>query len=117
MKKVHKKIRFLLVILSTFLYALSNVFLKIASQNFSSIYNITFLVNLFIGGVILLLYGFVWQQTLKYYDLNIANSLKTLYLIWNILFSIIIFGERYYLNNYLGVFLIVLGVIVVNLDD
>lgn len=117
--KKNKTIKMILMQICIFLFALSNVSFKFASTYMASkgLFSIECIMSFVIGIATLGIYALIWQQVLKYYDLNVANAIKTLYLLWGVVFSIFIFKEQYKLSNFLGLILIILGIIVVIRKD
>lgn len=117
-----KKLRFramILIQICIFLFALSNVFFKFASNFMASegIFSIKYILNIIVGILILGLYALIWQQVLKYYQLNVANAIKNLYLLWGVIFSIFIFKEQYKISNFLGLIIIIIGILLIIIRD
>lgn len=117
--KKNKAIKVILMQICIFLFALSNVSFKFASIYMASkgLFSIECIMSFAMGIATLGIYALIWQQALKYYELNVANAIKTLYLLWGVVFSIFIFKEQYKLSNFLGLMLIILGIIVVIRKD
>ena len=97
---------------AVFLYSLSGVASKYAS-------NYEFLSPGFIlcyGVEILLLgiYAIIWQQIIKKTDLSVAYTNKAVGIFWSMIWSIVLFNEKIYINNVIGVVLIFIGTIMVN---
>ncbi|MCP1101252.1 drug/metabolite transporter (DMT)-like permease [Aequitasia blattaphilus] len=111
----NKTLGFILLQIAIFLFAFSNVFFKIAS-NFMAEYGLfsfECLCSMAGGILVLVIYALLWQQILKIYELNVANAIKTLYLIWGVFFAIVFFKEKYQWNNFLGLLCIILGIIII----
>lgn len=115
MKKSNRVLAMILMQICIFLFALSNVFFKFASNYMvlEGVFSLKFILCMGGGIGVLGGYAIIWQQTLKFYDLNVANAIKTLYLLWGIIFSIFIFKEDYKLNNFIGLVLIITGIIII----
>lgn len=117
--KNYKAIKMILMQICIFLFALSNVSFKFASTYMETkgLFSIECLMSFAMGIGTLGIYALIWQQVLKYYELNVANAIKTLYLLWGVVFSIFIFKEQYKLSNFLGLILIICGTVIVIRKD
>ena len=96
------------------LYALAGVMGKVASM-----YGFLSLGFLFFYGMeiaFLGVYALLWQQIIKRVDLTLAYANRATALIWSMLFAVVLFHERITPGNVLGIFLILAGTVVVNLD-
>lgn len=115
MKKKNKVLANVLMQLCIFLFATSNIFFKFASNYMADegIFSMKCMLSMALGIFILMCYAFFWQQLLKYYELNVANAIKTMYLLWGVFYAIIVFKEKYELNNFIGLALIILGIILI----
>lgn len=117
--KKYKPIKMILMQICIFLFALSNVSFKFASTYMETkgLFSIECIMSFVMGIATLGVYALIWQQVLKYYELNVANAIKTLYLLWGVVFSIFIFKEQYQLSNFLGLILIICGIIIIIIKD
>ena len=117
--KNYKAIKMILMQICIFLFALSNVSFKFASTYMETkgLFSIECIMSFVTGIGTLGVYALIWQQALKYYELNVANAIKTLYLLWGVVFSIFIFKEQYKLSNFLGLILIICGTVMVIRKD
>lgn len=96
-------------------YSVTSILSKTASQfDFLSIEYILCFVGIFfaIGS-----YAILWQQAIKKFKPSIGYSNKSVSLLWTIIFSAIIFGERITAYNTIGAIIIILGVIMVAQDE
>ncbi len=96
-------------------YAVTSILSKTASQYpFLSVKYILCFVGIFftIGS-----YAIFWQQAIKRFKPSIGYSNKSVSLIWTIIFSALIFGERITLYNIIGAVFIIAGVIMVAQDE
>lgn len=119
-KKTKNKVKAaILMQVCIFLFALSNVSFKFMSTAMVTHGLISFecLKFLAMGIGILGIYALLWQQVLKYFDLNVANAIKMLYLLWGIVFSIFILKENYKISNFIGLLFILAGIINIILKD
>ncbi len=96
-------------------YTLSTVVAKFASaEEFLS-----FKFFLFYGIEILILgvYAIFWQQIIKKFQISIAYANKAMALLWSLLWAILFFKEEITIKNIIGVIIVIIGTIIVNLDD
>lgn len=68
------------------------------------------------GGEILALgvYAVLWQQILKRIDISVAYANRAIAVFWSMLWALLIFHEEITVQNIAGIFLIILGIWVVN---
>ena len=103
---------FLILQSAVFLYSLSGIASKIASNyEFLSLgFILSYGAEIFILGV----YAIVWQQIIKKTDLSVAYTNKAITFFWSMLWSFLIFSENISLKNIIGVVLIFIGTLMVN---
>ncbi len=94
------------------IYSISSVIAKFASKQ-------GFMSAGFIGLYLLELaalgaYAVLWQQAIKHFQLSVAYVNKAMTLLWAMVWSLFIFGEKLTLHNILGVALVITGIIVIN---
>ena len=65
-------------------------------------------------GVLLGLYAFVWQKVIARIPIAVAYANKSAYLAWTQLGALAVFGENVTPVNWLGLALVLAGVVVVN---
>ena len=96
------------------IYSLSTIFAKIAAQQ-----NMVVKVSVFIGLEIMCLglYAVIWQQVLKKFSLVTAMSSKGIVVIFNLIWSALLFGETVTIYNIAGAVIIVGGIWMVSSDD
>lgn len=58
------------------------------------------------------IYALIWQIVLKVMDLSVAYLIKTITLIWSLLWSMLIFKQRLTISQLLGVLLIGIGIFI-----
>ena len=106
---------YLFLHLSIFLFSFTGVFSKIASVQYNRRGFKNPLLYLFL--VLMLancgIYAIVWQKILKKFELSIAYVNKSIYLIWAQLWAVVIFNENLTRNNVIGLFIVLIGVLVV----
>lgn len=97
------------------IYTLSTVVAKFASSTDF----LSFKFILFYGAEIIILgiYAILWQQIIKKFDLSIAYANKAISLFWSIIWAILFFHEIVTVKNILGVIIVIIGTLVVNLDE
>ncbi len=109
MKKEKIKNIFLLQ-LAFFIYSLSSLFSKTATQNNPTLDHIIFFYSLSL--VMLGIYAIIWQQILKKMSLSVAFSNKGVIIIWGMIWSALIFKEKMTIGMIVGSLIIILGIIV-----
>ncbi len=103
---------FLILQSAVFLYSLSGIASKIASNyEFLSLgFILSYGAEIFILGV----YAIVWQQIIKKVDLSVSYANKAMGIFWSMLWSFFLFKENISVQNILGVILVFLGTLAVN---
>lgn len=113
-----KKIKFkdiLILQLAVVLFSAASVISKIASgQEFLSL---QFIVFMGIEVCVLGLYAVLWQQLLKRFDLSIAYANKAMVLLWYMVWAMLIFKEKLGPKNYIGVLLVIVGILCINTPE
>lgn len=96
-------------------YSVTSILSKTASQfTFLSFqYILCFVAIFFTIGT----YAILWQQAIKRFKPSVGYSNKSISLMWTIIFSAIIFGERITIYNIIGAIIIIIGVIMVAQDE
>lgn len=97
--------------LAVFFVSFAGVLGKLASQ--VPVWSAAFALRygLMIG--LLAAYALIWQRILTRVDLSIAYSLKSLSVVWGMVWAVLFFQESLRLNNLVGAGLIILGVLLV----
>lgn len=112
---MQKTNRLLLLHLNILLFSFTGIFSKLCAGSVTEngvldertlLYAVLMLVNC---GV----YAVFWQQSLKHFDVNIAYAHRSVYNIWSLLWSVVIFGEKITVGNVLGTLLIIFGILVI----
>lgn len=96
-------------------YTLSGICAKFASNNEFLSVNFILFYGLEIG--VLGIYAVLWQQVLKKFDVSVAYANRSVALIWSLIWSVLLFGERITIKNIIGTIIVILGIVVVNLDE
>ena len=104
---------FLLLHLTLLLYAVSTLLGKLAGTAGSPTHML-----LYMGGefLCLLVYAFLWQQTLKRMPLSFAYANKAVTILWTALFGLLLFSETLTWGKAIGIAVVLLGVGVVTTD-
>lgn len=88
------------------------VLIKFIVQQFgtsSHIYYSTVLLSVFVN----VLYAVIWQHVLAHLPLSVANSFMSLVPILTLLCGVAFFGETASLCNYLGISLVLIGLVLI----
>lgn len=97
------------------IYTLSTVAAKFASG--SEFMSLKFIICYGIEILILGIYAILWQQIIKRMELSIAYANKAISLLWSIIWAILFFNETVTIKNILGIIIVIIGTMVVNLDE
>ena len=97
------------------IYTMSGVAAKFASSNDF----LSFKFILFYGTEICILgiYALLWQQIIKKIDLSVAYANRAMSLLWSMVWAILFFHESITLQNIVGVFIVLIGTMIVNSDE
>ena len=111
--------RYLLLHFNILLVSFTGVFSKAASNCYKREGLFSLSLYLFLGLMVLncLIYALAWQKTIKYFDLNVAYANKSVYLLWSQVWAIVIFKEILTFQNIVGLFIVLVGVLIVQKDD
>lgn len=98
-----------------FVYSLSGIFSKLASQ--CEFLSLKFIF--FYGMIIFLLgvYAIVWQQIIKKMPLTNAYANKAISVVWGLIWGFIFFSENITAGKIIGCMLVIIGVIIFSLSD
>lgn len=112
------KNKYLQLHIAIFIYTLSSVFSKLASDSLSKNGLFTFKTITILAGLvfILALYAIVWQQIIKRIDLSVAYVNKGISIIWTLIWSVVLFNENLQIMNIVGALIILAGIVVINYD-
>ena len=106
-----RKSSFLLMYFSFFIYSLSGIFSKIASQKEF----LSFSYILCFAGIICILgiYAILWQQVLKHIPLSVAMANKPIALILSLVWAFILFDEVLNAKTVVGIAIILAGLAII----
>lgn len=110
-----KKIKNHILLYGAFLiYSASTICAKLAATQ-----SATFRLIVFFGleFVCLGVYAIIWQQVLKKFTLVTAMASKGVVVIFNLIWSILLFGETITIGNIVGAGIIIFGIWMVSTSD
>lgn len=113
MNKKYLSIIFLQVIIV--IYTLSGICAKLASAH--KLLSVEFIGFYVLEILVLGVYAILWQQVLKRFDISVAYANRSVALIWSLIWSVLFFGEKITVPNIIGTIIVILGIVVVNLDE
>ncbi len=98
-----------------FIYSISSVVSKFASgkELFSPEFIFLYGLDVLILGV----YALLWQQVIKKFELSVAYANKAVTLLWTLLWSIFLFHEQITLWKGAGIFLVMIGIFILNGEE
>jgi multidrug transporter EmrE-like cation transporter len=107
---------FILLQFIVFVYSFVGVLSKLASSQLVKYGVLSFEFIIIIFGMFLILgiYAILWQIILKKIDLSIAYANKGMGLLWTLVWATLLFNEKIYFQNIIGIILIMLGIWVVS---
>ena len=105
--------KYALLYIAFLVYSGTSVFAKMAAQQSLLIKMLVFMA---LEVVCLGIYAIIWQQVLKKFSLVTAMASKGVVVIFNLMWSLILFGERISLYNLIGAAVIIFGIWVVSTD-
>ena len=116
MKRIKQYIALHLCIL---LFSMTEVFGKFAAitYNIEGIKSVMLYVFLFLMLSVCVFYAFCWQKVIKHFDLHIAYANRSMYLVWSQIWAVWIFSEVLEPKNYIGLLVVMTGVIIVSLGE
>lgn len=116
MKRIKQYIALHLCIL---LFSMTEVFGKFAAitYNKEGIKSVMLYVFLFLMLSVCVFYAFCWQKVIKHFDLHIAYANRSMYLVWSQIWAVWIFSEVLEPKNYIGLLVVMTGVIIVSLGE
>ena len=109
---MEKMKRLFILHLNILLFSFTGIFSKLAANSVNK-NGVVCINTLILAGLILLncgMYALFWQQNLKRFDVNIAYAHRSVYNIWSLLWSVLIFSEKITIGNVLGTVLIIAGI-------
>ena len=112
MKNQTKFFPFLLMHLGFLIYASYTLLGKLAAKHqFLSPVWIAFYAGIIF---VLAVYAVIWQQVLKNFALPVAMCNKAVTIVWGMLFSALLFGERITAKKLLGAAVILCGIVLLS---
>ncbi|MDO5156760.1 MAG: transporter [Eubacteriales bacterium] len=111
---VQKIKKYCLLYIALLIYSASTICAKFAASQSMLIKIVVFFGLEFIC---LGVYAIFWQQVLKHFSLVTAMASKGVVVIFNLIWSVILFGETISLANILGAAIIIFGIWMVSSDD
>lgn len=116
------KIKDIFILQAVFIFfSFSHIASKSAQQVLASfdsfyeaIFSFRFILAVAIVVFILAVYALMWQQVIKRFDLSIAYANKATTLLWGLVWGYFLFGEVITLTKAAGVFVVFIGVIILN---
>ena len=109
---MQKTKRLLILHLSILLFSFTGIFSKLCAGNVSE-NGVLDIRTLLFACLILIncaIYAVFWQQNLKHFDVNVAYAHRSIYNIWSLLWSVLIFSEKITVGNICGTVLIIAGI-------
>lgn len=110
---------YILLHLNIMLFSFTGIFSKLASGAYNAggpsnpmVYVFLMLMLLNCG-----IYAIAWQRIMKKFDLSIAFANRSVYLIWAQIWAVLIFKETLTLRNIIGMFVVLVGVSVVQISS
>lgn len=97
------------------LYTITGIVAKIASKYKFLSYK--FILFYAFEIIILGVFAMFWQQIIKKFNISVAYSNKGMAILWSLLWSAVIFNEKISINNILGALIIIIGIVVVNINE
>lgn len=103
---------FLFLHITVFVFALSLVANKMASNYLAinGIWSRGFILSIVLYGGLTVLYAISWQINLEKYKLSFLYMNRAFYMVWSQLFAVLIFNNKLYVENIVGLCLIIIGV-------
>ena len=101
--------------LNIMLFSCTGIFSKLASNEYNNngLKGWLFYLFLFLMIANCGIYAVVWQKIIKMFQLSTAYAHRSVYLIWSQLWAVLIFKESLSWNNIAGMFIVLIGVLVV----
>ena len=96
-------------------YTLSSVVAKFATGK--ELFSFSFFLFYGLEVVILGIYALLWQQMIKKFDLSVAYANRAMALLWSAIWAMLLFHENLNGKQVLGIFLVILGTVIVNMDQ
>jgi len=106
---------YVLLHLNICLFSFTGVFTKLASAAYNKDGFSGIMLYVFFGCMLLncFIYAIAWQKIIKKFALSTAYANKSTYLIWSQIWAVLIFKENLSVANIIGLFIVFIGVLVV----
>lgn len=78
------------------------------------LHDLCLVMIIFMMFMALAVYAFIWQRCIKGMSVLIMYANKSSYILWTQLAAVILFREKVYIHNLIGIAIIFLGIMVVN---
>lgn len=110
---------FIFLHLNIMLFSLTGVFSKLAANVFNEYGISNIMLYVYMGLMVLNcgIYAIAWQRAIKKFDLSIAFANRSVYLIWSQIWAFFIFKENISLQNIIGLLVILIGVMIIQLEN
>ena len=104
---------------AVFVYSFISMLSKCASSLLKAHGLFSWQVILSGAGIVLALavYAFFWQKILKKTELSVAYSNKAIGLLWSLVWSVFLFGEKITIYNVIGLVIICIGVMLITVQE
>jgi drug/metabolite transporter (DMT)-like permease len=91
--------------------SLAGIFAKLSSQEIP--FSVNFWIYYIASLSVLVSYSFFWQLIIARTDISIAYANKGVVILWGLVWSIVFFGEKLTVNNFIGSSFIIVGIVVI----
>lgn len=119
MKKLELWKNYILIQFLVMLYSWVGVLSKTASNYLAKEGFFSPMFIILLGGMVLILgvYAVFWQKILKKFELSVAYLNKAFGLFWSLLWSVLFFNEQVRGTQFVGIIIIVCGIVLVTNYD
>ena len=97
------------------IYTLSSVVAKLATGK--ELFSFSFFLFYGVEVAILGVYAILWQQMIKKFELSVAYANRAMALLWSAVWAVVIFKDGLTPKQLIGILLVVIGTVVVNMDQ
>ncbi len=97
------------------IYTISSVMSKQASAHGEQLFLFLFFFGL--EFVLLGIYAVLWQQMIKRFELSVAYANRSMAVVWSMVWAVVFFHNTITIKNMIGVLLIVIGTMIINIQD
>ena len=96
------------------IYTISGVMAKFAAASVEA--PLRMLMFLALEFAVLAIYAVFWQQMIKRFELSVAYANRAMAILWSMIWAVIFFHEEITFRNILGVFIVLVGTMIINYD-